>query len=409
MSRVIITPKLLKGSVTPPPSKSQAHRAVICAALANGVSRIFPFKMSNDMKATIGAVQALGARTLLSSDILSVDGTNTLSNNSAKIDCLESGSTLRFLIPVAAAKGINTVFSGRGRLPKRPIGPYIDCFPEKGVRCETGGGLPLKISGKLQNGTFSLPGNISSQFITGLLLALPMLGGNSTVKLETPLESADYVNLTCEVMERFGVFTEKKNGEYFVKGSQNYTPCDFGVEADWSQAAFWIAANALGADIECKSMNPDSSQGDKAMIDVVKILRGKNSVREIDASQIPDLVPPIAAAACALPGKTIISGAQRLRIKESDRLRCLSENLGRIGADISEKSDGLIITGKDNLRGGSAQGCGDHRIVMALSIAAVKCTGKVTINGCEVVDKSYPGFFEDYNSLGGCADVVSDR
>jgi len=419
MSRAVITPRILKGSITPPPSKSAAHRAIICAALAVGRTEIAPFVMSDDMKATIGAVEALGARVTVSENRITVDGSNTFRTIKPKIDCLESGSTLRFMIPVAAVSGSEITFTGKGRLPERPIGPYLECLPKAGVSCETEGGLPLKISGKLQSGEFSLPGNISSQFITGLLLALPLLPGDSVIKLTTPLESSGYVDLTIDVMERFGVEIECRNGSYFVKGNQKYTACNFQTEADWSQAAFWIAAGALGADISCNGLNPDSKQGDKAMLDVMAKFGAKVTPKgarsgilsgcEIDASQIPDLVPPIAAVAALSKGTTVIRGAQRLRIKESDRLECIAKGLNALGANVEVTADGLIIKGVDELRGGTADGCNDHRIVMALAIAAMRSRGQVIINGCECINKSYPDFFKDYNSLGGSAYVVNDR
>jgi len=375
--------------------------------------------MSDDMKATIGAVEALGARVTVSENRITVDGSNTFRTIKPKIDCLESGSTLRFMIPVAAVSGSEITFTGKGRLPERPIGPYLECLPKAGVSCETEGGLPLKISGKLQSGEFSLPGNISSQFITGLLLALPLLPGDSVIKLTTPLESSGYVDLTIDVMERFGVEIECRNGSYFVKGNQKYTACNFQTEADWSQAAFWIAAGALGADISCNGLNPDSKQGDKAMLDVMAKFGAKVTPKgarsgilsgcEIDASQIPDLVPPIAAVAALSKGTTVIRGAQRLRIKESDRLECIAKGLSALGANVEVTADGLIIKGVDELRGGTADGCNDHRIVMALAIAAMRSRGQVIINGCECINKSYPDFFKDYNSLGGSAYVVNDR
>lgn len=419
MSCVIITPRMLKGKVTPPPSKSAAHRAIICASMSNGVSKIEPFETSNDMRATIGAVKALGAKVSLSENCLTVNGRDTFRTNCREIDCLESGSTLRFIIPVASLTDSEIIFTGKGRLPERPIGPYLDCLPKSGVICETKGGLPLKTKGKLKSGEFSLPGNISSQFITGLLLALPALTDDSIIKLTTPLESAGYVDLSISVMKQFGISVECREQSYFVKGSQKYTSCNFITEADWSQAAFWLAAGALGADITCDGIETGSKQGDKAILDILKrlgakvtgtrVCPGALSGCEIDASQIPDLVPPIAAVAALSRGTTVITGAKRLRIKESDRLSCVTRELNALGARIKETEDGLVIDGVNELKGGEADGCNDHRIVMALSIAAMRSCGKVTINGCECINKSYPKFFEHYNSLGGCADVVNDR
>jgi len=422
MSHVVITPRKLCGSVTPPPSKSAAHRAIICAALARGSSLIAPFEPSDDMEATVGAVSALGARVTRTKNGLCVDGSNTFCNIASNIDCMESGSTLRFLIPVAAACGKPVTFTGRGRLPLRPIGPYLDCLPKSGVDCETGGGLPLKISGVLRPGEFTLPGNVSSQFVTGLLLALPLLCGDSVIKLSSPLQSAGYVDLTLDAMRRFGVKIGCRAGSYFVKGNQKYTPCNYKTEGDWSQAAFWLAAGALGSRVECLGLDPSSKQGDRAVTEILcrfgarvgcgsEIYAAGNELCgcEIDALQIPDIVPPLAAVAALCEGRTVISGAARLRIKESDRLHTLTLGLSALGAHVTQTDDGLVIDGVPELHGGAADGCNDHRIVMALSIAAIRCNGRVTITGCECINKSYPDFFEHYNALGGCANVVDDR
>jgi 3-phosphoshikimate 1-carboxyvinyltransferase len=422
MSRVVITPQKLSGCVTPPPSKSDTHRAIICAALARGKSLIAPFEPSDDMEATIGAVRALGARVSRVENALCVDGSDTFCNITSEIDCLESGSTLRFLIPIAAVGGKPVTFTGHGRLPQRPIGPYLDCLPPAGVNCETEGGLPLKISGALRPGEFVLPGDVSSQFITGLLLALPLLSGDSVITLSSPLQSAGYIDLTIDAMRRFGVEIVSREQSYFVKGNQKYTPCTYKTEGDWSQAAFWLAAGALGSQISCAGLSIRSRQGDSAVSEIlhrfgaqvncgetVSALGKKLCGCEIDASQIPDLVPPIAAVATLCEGRTVIKGAARLRIKESDRLRSVTLGLNALGAHVSETDDGLVIDGVPELDGGTADSFNDHRIVMALSIAATHCKGKVTITGCESINKSYPEFFGHYNALGGCANVIDDR
>jgi 3-phosphoshikimate 1-carboxyvinyltransferase len=422
MSRVIITPRPLSGTVTPPPSKSDAHRAIICAALARGKSVIAPFEPSADMVATIGAVTALGATVERTKDGLLVDGSNTFCTILSNIDCGESGSTLRFMIPIAATGGKPVTFTGSGLLPQRPIGPYLKCLPGAGVRCETAGGLPLKIDGTLMPGEFLLPGDVSSQFITGLLLALPLLHGDSTIRLSTPLQSAGYVDLTISTMRRFGVEIDCRENGYFVKGGQIYTPCNYQTEGDWSQAAFWLAAGALGGPTTCLGLDTGSRQGDRAAIELLRrfgadITFEKNVTAthgslhgcEIDASQIPDLVPPLAACAALCQGQTVIKGAERLRIKESDRLHTLTLVLNALGAKVAETDDGLIIDGQQQLRGGTADSANDHRITMALAIAAIGCKGEVTITGCESINKSYPEFFNHYNALGGCAHVIDDR
>lgn len=425
MAHVRIRAGALAGTVTPPPSKSAAHRGIICAALAKGAGRITPFAESDDMRATIGAMQALGASIQRETNGLLVDGSNTYSKLSNTIDCLESGSTLRFLIPIAAAGGGDFTFVGRGRLPQRPIGPYLDCLPQAGVSCRTEGGLPLAIHGTLQPGTFTLPGNISSQFITGLLLALPLLPGDSQIRLTTPLESVGYIDLTLDVLLDFGITIHPVADGYDIPGGQHYQPRDFTVEGDWSQAAFWLAAGALGGPITVHGMRIDSKQGDKAIVDLLEqfgagITRSAEAVTvsaaplhgiTIDAAQIPDLVPILAATACFASGTTTIQNAARLRIKESDRLHTIAVGLSKLGAQIEELPDGLVIHGSLPAAGKEGKalpvldGAGDHRIVMALSVAAAYGAREVEIAGAEAIRKSYPAFFTDFQTLGGNADV----
>ena len=422
MSHVVITPRNLSGIVTPPPSKSDAHRAIICAALARGTSTIAPFETSADMEASISAVQALGAKVERTENGLLVDGTNTFCTIQSKIDCKESGSTLRFIIPVAAVGGKPVTFTGSGRLPQRPIGPFLDCLPKAGVHCETAGGLPLTISGRIAPGEYLLPGNVSSQFITGLLLALPLLHGDSVIRLSSPLQSVGYVDLTLSALRHFGVNVHVRKSTYLIKGDQHYTPSKYKTESDWSQAAFWLVAGALGAPVTCLGLKTSSRQGDRAIFDLllrfgaklgcgdeITVSRGDYHGIEIDAAQIPDLVPPLAAFAALCPGRTIIKGAERLRMKESDRLHTITLSLNTLGALVTERDDGLVIDGVPALHGGVADSFNDHRIAMALSIAAIRSKGEVTIKGCECVNKSYPEFFNHYNALGGCAHVVDDR
>lgn len=422
MGTVRIRAGKLVGGVTPPPSKSAAHRGIICAALAKGAGRITPFAESDDMRATIGAMRALGASIRAEDGALLVNGTDTFRNVSGTIDCLESGSTLRFLIPIAAVCGADFTFEGHGRLPKRPIGPYLDCLPKAGVTCLTEGGLPLSIRGALRPGTFTLPGNISSQFITGLLLALPLLDGDSRIRLTTPLESVGYIDLTLDVLHAFGIEIRQTADGYDVPGKQRYTPRDFTVEGDWSQAAFWLAAGALGGPVTVRGMRTDSKQGDKAIVDLLeqfgaRITRGPDGVTAavaplhgiaIDAAQIPDLVPILAATACFASGTTTIQNAARLRIKESDRLHTIAVGLTALGARIEELPDGLVIRGplSSITEPPVLDGAGDHRIVMALSVAAAHTVCGAKISGAEAIRKSYPAFFADFHTLGGNTDVI---
>lgn len=415
-----VLPCQFQGTVSVPPSKSAAHRAIICAALAGGKSVIQPIDLSNDITATINCMKSLGAKIELDGNILTVDGSSIFSENRLVLDCGESGSTLRFLIPIAAAGGIETEFIGHGLLPQRPIGVYTDCLPKHGVRTETKGGLPLKIDGILKSGAYEIPGNISSQFITGLLLALPLLEGDSEIILTSPAQSVGYIQMTIDMMHAFGVEVQKTSNGWHISGSQHYSPRNFTVEGDWSQAAFFMTMAALNGEIMINNLDIHSSQGDKACIEIyqkfganisleedkIKIHSGKLKGIEINAENIPDMVPALAVCAALAEGTTVISHAERLRIKECDRLRAMTENLSKLGADITETPDGLIIKGVPQLHGGSVKGFNDHRIVMSLACAAAACNGEIIISDKESINKSYPSFFEDYQKLGGKSHVI---
>ncbi len=409
MSEVRILPSTLQGRVAVPVSKSAAHRALICSALAGDeISLQSGETVSDDLAATQKALAAL----------LPAHG------GPVTLDCRESGSTLRFLIPVAAALGTEATFTGRGRLPERPLGVYLGCLPRHGVSCRTQGGLPLTVRGKLQPGRYEVPGSVSSQFATGLLLALPLLDGDSRIRLTSPLESAAYADMTVQILHSFGVRAEKTAEGWNVPGNQRYRPNPaYQIERDWSQAAFFLAAGMLGGPVELEGLSPGFSQGDRKAEELFRRLGAKiewnrgllsveagripETIPEIDASQIPDLVPALAAAAALIPGRrTVISHAARLRLKESDRLSAMAQGLNRLGGRVHEKPDGLEIFGVDHLRGGKADGCNDHRVVMALSVAALRSAGETVLTDAQSVRKSYPDFFLDYNRLGGKAYAV---
>lgn len=412
---IVLSPSKLNGTVTAPPSKSDAHRAIICAALSGGVCKIAPVALSQDIKATIACIEALGASAKIKGDELTVDGSGTFSKSSAKLNCGESGSTLRFFVPVAAAGGIETEFTGRGSLLNRPVGLFADIFPKAGVKCVTDGALPLKIRGKLKAGTFEVPGNISSQFITGLLLALPLLENDSKIVLTTKLESEGYIDMTLACMRKFGVTVERTSYGWFVKGAQKYKSRNYRTDGDWSQAAFFLAAGAVSGDITVDGVDINSPQGDKEIVNLLKKFGAdvevkNNSVRvkksklkgiRIDASQIPDLVPVLSVLAGAANGITEIYGAQRLRIKESDRLKTTAGLLNSIGGKAVEKSDGLKIYGTGGFKGGKADGSNDHRIVMSASVAALCGEKEVIVTDKESINKSFPNYFEEYKKLGG--------
>ena len=417
MDNVIIRPFKPSGEVFAPPSKSDAHRAIICAALSRGKCTVSPIALSNDIKATIQCVEALGAKTEINGSILTVDGTEMFKNKTAVLDCGESGSTLRFLIPVAAAGGAEATFVGSGRLPERPIGIYTELLPEKGVTCSADSGLPLTIGGKLKSGVFRVAGNVSSQFITGLLFALPLLDGDSDIILTSPIQSAGYINMTIRTMSKFGIEVDMTDKGWHVRGKQHYIPTDYITDGDWSQAAFFLVAGAIGGEVTVNNANIDSSQGDRKIAALLREFGaevsqygGKITVKhapmsaiEIDASQIPDLVPVLAVCASFAEGTTKITHAERLRVKESDRLKTTAELINALGGKVREMPDGLEITGAETLIGAAVEGCNDHRIVMSAATCAAGCQGEITCSDAWSVNKSYPDFYSDYAKINGRA------
>lgn len=423
MSDVKFSPFVPNGTVNVPPSKSDVHRAIICAAMANGVSRISPVALSNDIKATIGCIKALGADAVLENNVLTVDGTNMYKNKTALLDCGESGSTLRFFIPIAAVGNINATFVGKGKLPQRPIGIFTEALPKAGTVCKTEGGLPLEIKGQLKSGIFEIPGNVSSQFITGLLLALPILEGNSEIVLTSPLESVGYIAMTIRTMKQFGVNIQATEKGWHIKGGQSYKTCDYTTDGDWSQAAFFMVLGAVSGKVTVKGVAKDSTQGDKKCTEILarfgaKVTQLDNEVtvekRElkaitIDASQIPDLVPVLSVCAAFAEGTTKIINAERLRIKECDRLKATAELLNNLGGKVKELSDGLEITGVSSLKGGNVNGYNDHRIVMSAAVCAARSDEDITATFAMSINKSYPDFYIDYNSIGGKANVLDLR
>lgn len=384
---VTILPGTLKGAVTPPSSKSQTHRAVLALMLAQGEGKLSNLAVSEDIQATQDCVAALKSGQPAQADGLPL------------LDCGESGSTLRFLIPVALAVRGGGHFTGRGRLMERPQGPYIRLFEEKGILWNQEGTC-LTVAGQLEPGVYALPGNVSSQFITGLLYALPLLPGDSRIVLTTPLESRGYVDMTLDMLRRFDIKVEEQEDGFLVPGNQTYQARDLTLEADWSGAAFWYAANFLGAQVDIQGLNPDSVQGDRQIGTLYWKLARPGNV-DIDLSQCPDLAPPLAAMAAVRKGTTRFVHAGRLRMKESDRLETIARTLNALGAKAQVWEDTLTLEGVDHLEGGTVDGCNDHRIAMMAAVAAVACKEPVTILGAECVKKSYPRFWEDYTALGG--------
>lgn len=438
-----IIPKKLSGTVTPPPSKSIAHRLLIAAALADGVSTVRGIAMSQDVEATLRCLTALGGRWKETTPgVLEITGTGgrRAGEDLPRLDCGESGSTLRFFIPIALAVAGGGVFTGHGRLMERPQGPYFDLFREKGISYEQKDGV-LTVRGHLEPGEYKLAGNVSSQFFTGLLFALPLLGGPSVIRSTTEVESRDYIAITRQVLETAGVETTcKDNFRTLEITGGTYHPIDETVEADWSQAAFWYTAQGLGNSLTIQGMNPKSIQGDRVMASFAEMLRGEplsdgvtvpilgpvsaapakpfqpplrpgwttpcvGSV-SLPLTYCPDLAPPLAAWGALLNGTLYLKDAGRLRIKESDRLATITAALRALGADVTEEPDRLIINGKPALPGGTVDCANDHRIAMMAAIAATGCTGPVTLLGAECVKKSYPDFWDVYQSLGGDIHVL---
>lgn len=401
------------GNVTPPASKSEAHRAIICAALSKTESRIVCDGLSKDIEATVDCLNALGADISVNGGVIGVKPIGSAAGDNL-LRCGESGSTLRFLLPVAGALGREAVFKTEGRLSERPMDDLVFCLAAHGMRIEKNGSDFL-CSGKLTPGKYTIQGDVSSQYISGLLFALPALSNDSTLEVTGRIESRDYITMTENALAASGIELEKNENVYRIKGGQSYRfPEDHTVGRDWSGAAFFLCIGALSEKgVTVKGLSDDTAQGDRAILDILKsfgamVTVGKNGVTvsggklrgiTVDAALIPDLVPAISAVAAAAEGRTVIKNAARLRYKESDRLKTTRLMLSSLGADVKETGDGLVINGKNVLFGGKADSFGDHRIAMSAAVAASVCGSPVEVKGAECAGKSYPGFWNDLNSL----------
>ncbi|WP_317853816.1 3-phosphoshikimate 1-carboxyvinyltransferase [Chakrabartyella piscis] len=414
---------MLTGNVDVISSKSHAHRLLIGAALAKEASTIVVNGWSDDMEVTKNCLNALGAHIVKEGNRVAIEPIKEAAKV-AVLDCGESGSTLRFLIPLVSALGCHVVVEGRGRLPERPLDVLLVELRKKGVAVEENH-LPLEISGQLESGIFTLPANVSSQFITGLLFALPILDGDSEIHLTTEMESRGYINMTLEALETFGIIIEETDYGFFVKGNQTYSAKEeIFVEGDWSGAAFWCVAGGCGKEILCTGLKQDSTQGDMEILSLMEAfgatvtweevgvhispnLDGLQAI-DIDARQIPDLVPILCVAAATAEGTTKVYNAGRLRIKESDRLQAMADGLSKMGVSVEEKEEEIYITGRVNPPNAvvHVDGYNDHRIVMALAVAATVLHVPIIIEGAEAVAKSYPNFFSEFVKLGGVADVI---
>lgn len=421
----------LTGKVSAISAKSVAHRLLICAALSGHQGTFIRCEEeSEDILATIHCLEALGVkieRIETGYQLKPGPMVNRPEHLGHLVDlfCGESGSTLRFLLPVVAALGQGGRFHLQGRLSRRPLSPLYEELQAHGVRLSPLGQPTLTVEGQLKSGRYTLPGNISSQYFSGLFLALPLLAGDSQIYFQGKLESKQYLDLTIDALGQFGIVIEQREDAFIIAGGQSYqAPEQAVVEGDWSNGAFWLCAGAFSADgIECCRLNMQSLQGDKAVVDILeafgavvekkdqavfvkKVEKGTLRGLTIDAEQIPDLVPILSVVASVARGTTTIIKAGRLRLKESDRLKTVHQTLTALGARIREEAEGLTIEGVETLGGGKVSSHGDHRIAMMAAIAATVSTGEVIIDEAQVVSKSYPRFFDDFRKLGGQAEEL---
>ena len=416
--RVTVRPGNFGGTLFVPPCKSLAHRFLIAAALAGGRSKIDNIEQSNDIKATVGGLRELGADISFNDRTAYITGIKRFLPVMNIVNCGESGSTLRFFIPVFSLTGDKVVFKGEGRLMQRPQTVYSEIFRKRGLMFSQEGDF-LTINGALTAGKYSVAGDVSSQFITGLLYALSMCDGDSVINILPPFESRSYVLLTVDVLQKFGVsvcFYDDLTIK--VKGGQKYVPGSFCVEGDYSQAAFWLVAGSICGDVKVNNLLPGSKQGDRVIVDILRRCGaaqefGDNFVSckkaslmatEIDLSDCPDLGPVLMVLGLFCKGETVISNAGRLRMKESDRILSMQSELSKMGADIFSDRDTVFVR-KSVLRDTyNLDSHNDHRVAMALAVASV-CAGiEIDIDNAQAVDKSYPMFWNDLKSLG--AEVV---
>jgi len=413
----IIQPGARSGRVKIPASKSQAHRLLICAALGENEVTVSCDGISRDIAATMDCLNGLGANIVEEAPgELKVTPIREAPEGICRLACGESGSTLRFLIPVVGALGACAVFRMEGRLSQRPLAPLDQVLCAHGMKLKREGEL-LRCEGRLKSGTYEIPGNISSQYISGLLFALPLLEGESTLDVTGTIESASYIEMTEEALRQSGAIWEKRGNYYRISGGQRYDLTEeCSVEGDYSNAAFFLCMGALSKQgVTVDGLSPDSRQGDRAILNVLKQLGASveecgNSVKTkrvkligctIDGAQIPDLIPVLSVVAAAAEGETRIVNAGRLRLKESDRLKSTTALLTALGGEVTELEDGLIIRGRKELKGGTIHSWGDHRIAMSAAVAACVCKDAVTVEDSQCVAKSYPRFWDDFSSLKG--------
>ena len=412
----MISPGARTGRVHIPASKSQAHRLLICAALGEETCEIVCDGVSADIAATAKCLNALGAKVGRTETGFRISPIQKVPEGCCELLCGESGSTLRFLLPVVGALGAQAAFHREGRLPQRPLAPLDGVLTAHGMTLSEDGDL-LLCSGQLQAGDYEIAGNVSSQYISGLLMALPRLTGESTLTVTGTLESAAYIAMTEDALKLSGVKFSKSGASYAIPGGQRFRlPLRTAVEGDWSNAAFFLCMGALAkGGVRVEGLNLKSSQGDRGVLDVLRafgaevseegdtvtVRRGTLRGVTIDASPIPDLIPVLSVVASVAAGETRVENAYRLRLKESDRLQSTANLLRALGGRVEEKEDGLVITGVPALHGGAVETQNDHRLAMSAATAACAATGEVTVDNDACVAKSYPRFWEDYGSLKG--------
>jgi len=417
---VLITPGKLSGTVLIPPSKSETHRAIIAASLAKGKSVISNVSYSDDILATMGAMEKIGVKFIRNGQQLVVNGVGRvfLSDDNF-IDCNESGSTLRFVIPLLSLSKQKVVFIGKPGLFRRPMSIYENMFRQMNLSFQQSD-KSIIMNGSLTPGVYELPGNVSSQFISGLLFALPLLKGDSVVKLTTLLESEEYVTMTVAMLKQFGVTIDVDGSEYHIKGNQVYTPANFTVEGDFTQMAVFAVAGFLNGDVTVKNINPDATQPDRRILEFGQQMGGHFDIIDngfifhrsltkgitIDIGQSPDIGPILALLGALSEGTTVIDNAARLQFKESNRLLSTFETLKAMGVEVQMTESSLTIKGRSNLEGGTFESFGDHRIVMMAAIAASRSAKPVLIKNADAVNKSYPDFFTDFAKIGGNFTVI---
>lgn len=420
---VVVSPSNFGGLVNAPPSKSFMHRAIFAAAMCCGSSVLKNIVVSDDIRATLDVIEKLGASYRVIGTNLKINGgLHTLLESNKKlieVDCVESGATLRFLIPIAAAFGKSLEIKGRGRLLSRPIDCYIDSFKEQNIIIDRVSSKKLFISGKLKSGIYFIDGKTSSQFVTGLLMALPNLCGKSSVRLKSDLYSKPYVDLTLSVLKSFGIDIFKRKGGYIVDGNQKYKPRQYEIEGDYSQAAFFEVLGCVNP-IFIGGLKLKSIQGDMQMLKLIERCGGnvtwENGLLKVapgnlcgfcvNVEDIPDLTPPIAILACMCKGRSVIEGISRLKFKESDRIISIVNMLKNIGGKIIVEDDRMLIDGVEAFDGGIVDTYHDHRIAMAAAIAVAYSKKPITILKANSVNKSYPDFYKDYQSLGGIVNGI---